>query len=143
MVTRITQTLLALNFLMNSILICNCHFQIVELCHILKGYSSYLMIFSCSLEMRYQHILSFFCLLLLDQPPHKHKLRLVCSAYIRMCTYIVHSFNDPLSDPDQIQNSSYKDLFAKKHSVVWQIFTDFLQNAGNIYRTAWHHIPED
>jgi hypothetical protein len=52
------QTLSALNFLMNSILICNCHFQIFDVCNILKEYTyvSYLTIFPCSLEMRHQHI---------------------------------------------------------------------------------------
>jgi hypothetical protein len=51
------------NFLLNNILICYCHSQFVELCHIFKGFVFYLYvkILSCILAIIQQHVLSFLC----------------------------------------------------------------------------------
>jgi hypothetical protein len=67
MVVSIARVSSALNFLLNQILICYSPSQLFELCHIFKGFISYLyvVIVPCILVTRYQHILSFLC-----QPPY-------------------------------------------------------------------------
>jgi hypothetical protein len=61
MVANIIQIQSLLNFLLNQVLICNCHSEILELCHIFRECISYLYvtIFPCILVMRHEEISSF------------------------------------------------------------------------------------
>jgi hypothetical protein len=70
MVVSITRIRFPPNFLLNQILICSCHCQIIQLYHIFKESVSYLyiMILPCILVTRQQYIHSFPCVYFYTNP---------------------------------------------------------------------------
>jgi hypothetical protein len=72
MVAAISRNLSALNFFMNANFISYCESQVLELCHIFKGFifNQKFMIFSSIFGDETQSHIQFSLCLLLDQPPY-------------------------------------------------------------------------
>jgi hypothetical protein len=61
MVAVVSKIQSALNFFVSIVLICYGRYLTFELCHIFKAVILYIIVLSCILVTRHEHIISFLC----------------------------------------------------------------------------------